>query len=418
MKKIFTLSAVAASALTAFAQQPNIVNEGSAQTFHDNAVIYMCAPGDNKAVDEVKGFDVNYLKSAYEELGIHFQNNDANNTNQLCIMQDYTDPETGAKFPAGYYYPTKVGGSRSYFGQNEGPTGVKNIKKMVFYWAAAGNVQFSSYLVREGGITVDNLSTGSPVTVENRYTMDPNCKMSFSVPEPTATYQTTKPDSETGEPIPVEKPIFSSKNYYNTMLDENGEPTTTWTTFVCTRPTKLTLDFTTPIPVDQIDTNLDFSNILDGDINVPYGHYEFALRDENGKDKAGNPIPWSADNVLQQGYKRAAYLLGIAFICGDEGAKTYYANINNSTDDDECYWEENAEAAHTPLAATDDPANNLVYSWMLTDDFKAFVQAHAGAGIQDLNADARQAQTYNAMGQKVQQAAGLCIRGGKLIYVK
>lgn len=417
MKKIFTLSA-AALAIAANAQTPDIVNEGVTQTLHSNLVVYMCAPGVNQAVDEPVGLNVEYIKSAYEELGINFQCNDASNTNQVCITKDYTDPETGATFPAGYYYSDKVGGSRSYFGKNEGATGLKNVKKMIFYWAAAGNVQFSSYLVREGGITVDNLSTGTTVTVENRYTMDPNCKIKFSVPELDGTYTTTRTNEE-GETFVEEKNIFSSNNYYNTMLDENGNPTTTWTTFACTRPTKLTLDFTEPIDVDQIDTNLDFSCILDGEVNVPYGAYEFAYRDENGKDKAGNAIPWSADNVLQQGYKRAAYLLGIAFVCGDENAQTYYANVSNSTDDEECYWEENAVAAHTELAETDVPAQNLYYSWMLTDEFKAFVAEHyQGAGISNVANDQQTEAIYNIFGQKMSQAKGLCIQQGKIVNIK
>lgn len=417
MKKTLTLS-VATLALAANAQvTPNIVNEGDAQAIHSNLVVYMCAPGVTETVADPQGMNVDYIKSAYEELGINFQCNDATNTNMVCITKDYTDPETGATFPAGYYYSDKVGGSRSYFGKNEGATGLKNVKKMIFYWAAAGNVQFSSYLVREGGITVDNLSTGSPVTVENRYTMDPNCKIKFSVPELDGTYTTTRTNEE-GETFEEEKPIFTSNNYYNTMLDENGNPTTTWTTFACTRPAKLTLDFTQPIDVDKIDTNLDFSSILDGDITVPYGHYEFAYRDENGKDKAGNPIPWSADNILQQGYKRAAYLLGIAMICGDDNAQTYYANVSNSTDDDECYWEENAVAAHTALAATDDPAANLFYSWMLTDDFKTFAQQHYTAGISNVATDTKSMITYNLFGQQMQQAAGFCIQNGKVVNIK
>lgn len=417
MKKLFTLSA-AALALAANAQTPNIEDDGVAQTIHSNLVVYMCAPGVTETVEDPVGLNVEYVKSAFEELGINFQCNDASNTNMVCITKDYTDPETGAKFPAGYYYSGKVGNSRSYFGKNEGPTGLKNVKKMIFYWAAAGNVQFSSYLVREGGITVDNLSTGTSVSVDNRYTMDPNCKIKFSVPELDGTYSTTRTNEE-GETFVEEKNIFSSSNYYNTMLDENGNPTTTWTTFACTRPTKLTLDFTEPIDVDKIDTNLDYSSILDGDVNVPYGAYEFAYRDENGKDKAGNPIPWSADNVLQQGYKRAAYLLGIAIICGDENAETYYANVSNSTDDDECYWEAQAEAAHAALAATDVPAQNLYYSWMLTDEFKAFVeQNYQGAGISSVAADADYEAIYNVFGQKMTKANGLCIQQGKLVNIR
>lgn len=420
MKKLLTLSAVVACAVSANAQKPNIETSEDklVQTLHSNLVIYECAPGATEAVETPIGLKKDITATAYEELGITFQSYEDNNTNQVVITQDYTDPETGAKFPKGYYYPAKVGGSRSYFASNlGGATGIKNVKKMIFYWAAgsSGGVQFSSYLVREGGTTVPNESTGTSVSEPARYTMDANDKIKFSVP-----YLDTKYTVKDEEGNDKEMLLYGTNgNYYYTMMDEEkNTPTTTWTTFACVQPLKLTLDFTQPAEV--LDGSIDVQGDLSGDIVIPYGHYLWEKRDDAGKDVAGDPITWSADNILQQGYKKAAYLLGIAFICGDEGASTFYANVSESTDDDEATWHTSAEAAHSDLVATDEPENNFYFSWMLTDDYKTFVKTKLAeaAGIHDIATTAKSSQSYNLAGQRSNAAQGIKIKDNKVIFCK
>lgn len=396
MKKIFTLFAFTAFACAASAQTPRIENNGVAQKINDNLVFYMCAPGDNKAVESPVGYNVASEMSGFEELGINFQCNDASNTNQVVVTKDYVDAETGAKFPAGYYYPTKVGGSRSYFGATAGATGIQNLKKVIFYWAATskGGVQFSSYLVKEGETIIDNKSTGAPVSLGNRYSMDPNCKITFTVPELEGTV--TIGDAQ--------KNLFTNDSYYNTLLGEDGAPTTDWTTFACVQPLKMVLDFTTPIAKEDIDKTLAHYGENVNELVIPYGNYVCALRDENGKDQPGDAIAWAADNILQQGFKRAAYLLGIAFVSGNDDAKTYYANISESTDEDEAAWHESAEAAHADFAAEDVPEHNLFYSWKVTPEFKAMVNAYYGGtdGIENINADVKASKAvYNIAGQQV-----------------
>lgn len=413
MKKIFTLAAAAMFACAANAQvKPNIENNGVAQKVNDNLVFYMCAPGDAQPVEvPTVGYSVNVEKTAFGELGVNFQDYNADNTNMVVVTKDYTDPETGAKFPAGYYYSAKVGSSRSYFGAAEGgATGLQNVKKVIFYWAATstGGAQFSSYLVKEGETMIDNLSTGAPVSLGNRYSMDPNCKITFSVPQPEGTVTVDG----------VENNLFCNNSYYNTTV-ENGLPATDWTTFACTQPLKMVLDFTTPIAVEDIDKTLAHYGENVTELNIPYGHYICALRDENGKDKAGDPIAWAADNIIQQGFKRAAYLLGVAIISGNENAKTYYANISNSTDDDECYWEEDAAAKCTPFAAEDEPEYNLFYSWKTTQEFRDMVKANytpVADAISSVAAAQNASVRYNLAGQQVSaNYKGVVIENGKKV---
>ena len=136
MKKIFTLLSVMSFALTVSAQKPD---QGDVQVLHNNYVIYMCAPGDAKAVETPTAYKVDSEKSAFEELGFNYQCYNADNTNMVVVTKDYVDEETGASFPAGYYYPAKIGGSRSYFASAADVSGLKNVKKMIFYFAAGSS---------------------------------------------------------------------------------------------------------------------------------------------------------------------------------------------------------------------------------------------------------------------------------------
>lgn len=413
MKKIFTLLSLAALAANVYAQAPE---KGSVQTMKNNYVFYMCAPGDNKAVDTPVGYKNASQVSAMEELGFNYSNYDSDNTNQVVLTRDYTDAETGAAFPKGYYYPDKVGDSRSYFG-SEGVSGLKNVKKMIFYFAATstGGVQFSSYHVKEGGCgsvpSDQNPTTGYTPGGANgvRCSMDLNNKIKFFVPQ--------------NEAVAADGTrIFTSadkdgvgSNYYCTALAD-GKPTPAWTEFACDQPLKLVLDYTQTS--EKFDSNYDFLTDKTGTITVPYGTAKVAKQDANGKEVAGDAIPWSADNILQQGYKKSAYLLGIAIICGDEGAKTYYANVSESTDDDEATWHESAEAAHTPFADTDEPANNLFFSWKMTPEMKQYIHDNYKPSADGISSVAvgqtPDAPAYNLAGQAVgKDFKGVVIRSGK-----
>lgn len=406
MKKIFTLLSVMLFTMTVNAQNPN---KGDVQELHNNYVIYTCAPGDAKVVESPVAYQVDKEKSAFEELGINYQCNNTGNTNMVVVTSDYLDAETGASFPAGYYYPAKIGGSRSYFASAADVSGLKNVKKVIFYFAAgsSGGVQFSSYFVREHENDVPAVSvpsdqsgnTYSP-SVKARWSMDLNNKIKFAVPENL---------TETADGVKI---FSSGNNYYNTLMVD-GKPSTDWTTFQCEKPCKLVLDLTKH--GDLYDGSYDFTKDLSGVVEVPYANANIAKQDANGKEVPGTNIPWSADNILVQGFKKAAYLLGIAFVCGDDNAKTYYANVSESTDEDEAKWHESSSAAVTPFAATDEPEYNLFFTWKTTPEFVSFVKANYATGISDITVNsAKKDAAYNLAGQAVNASyKGIVIKGGK-----
>ena len=405
MKKIFTLLSVMSFALTVSAQKPD---QGDVQVLHNNYVIYMCAPGDAKAVETPTAYQVDSEKSAFEELGFNYQCYNTDNTNMVVVTKDYVDEETGASFPAGYYYPAKIGGSRSYFASAADVSGLKNVKKMIFYFAAgsSGGVQYSSYFVREHpegpAVTVPSEQSGATYSpsVKARWSTALNNKIKFAVPENLAT---------TADGVKI---FSSGTNYYNTLMAD-GKPTTDWTTFQCDKPCKIILDMTKH--GDKYDSSYDFTDDLSGVVEVPYANANIAKQDANGKEVPGENIPWSADNILVQGFKKAAYLLGIAFVCGDDNAKTYYSNVSESTEDDEAKWHESASAAVTPFAATDDPKNNLFFTWKTTQEFVDFVKANYSTGISNVTVDSSaDAPAYNLAGQAVSASyKGVVIKGGK-----
>lgn len=373
MKKIFTLFAVLAATSSSFAQW-----NGDHTIFNvtKNYVVYTTCDSVAKYDPELEGF-------AMEDCNFPFKNNTSKNGNVIVLTKDYTDPETGATFPAGYYSPERQdapsGNSNGFFasGANSGMT---NVKKVIFYVVqssgSSNTAQFSSYY-EDDGEDASKIYTIVNKGQNHRFTRDLNNKIMFTVPG----YEAV-----------------------NTYLAD-GQPTSTWTTLKAERPFKIVLDFTkTAEYVDQKIQATDEENAA-AEIVVNYGNYFLASGGVSGETETnGKALTWdevqSKNYTLHQSYKRTFQLVGFAVISATEGAETTYASIADSSLEGDKFadWGPNNGPAYTPISEAEKTSGHY-FSDRYTEEYRQYLGTD---GIENIKADVKASKAvYNIAGQQV-----------------
>lgn len=241
-------------------------------------------------------------------------------TNYHVLDQDYTDPETGASFKAGTYSCLNSN-TEIKFKDEYNMLGLSNIKQVIFYLASQGQLQF--------------------------YAREYNDK--------------TEQDGEyiNFEGDPTNRKL---KSYYapgfSTPFEIDGAQS--WNEMHFTKPLKLIVDLTNAEGTDNETKNANLS-IKNGDnIEVVKSNLQFyeQVKDADGKVSQGtNLIPWTADNMYAFAFKKKAYVMGIAVICGTEGAEM--RTIDLSEEDPQ--WSNSATGINEVVKNTLN-TNNRIYS--------------------------------------------------------
>ena len=303
MKKIYTLAAAAlfsctlANAQTAYKLQNNfyfktcaVLPEGTHPIVEtvDGAEKVTCPEQDKITgiADKVAGAFLDADLTAFPLSG-----GTAAGTNYHVLEQDYTDPETGVSFKAGTYSclnsNTEIKLKDAYNEQ-----GLSNIKQVIFYLASAGQMQFYA---RE--------------------------------------YDGDKKDAEyfNYEGDPTNRKL---KAYEAPGLTTPIEGAAQWYEMHFTKPLKVVIDLTNAQGTDDEMTNANLQINKNGEnqevAKSLLQFYEQA-KDGDGKIIQGtNLIPWTADSKFAFNFKKKAYVMGFAVVCGTDGAT--YKSIDLSED--------------------------------------------------------------------------------------
>ena len=286
MKKIYTLAmmalvGVASANAQAFKLDRNYVLTTSMKVADGTTV----SPG--FAGDEIGGGCIDKISEAFldaEYNTLPISGGTAAGANYHILKNDYTDAETGIAFKAGTYACLNSN-TELKFKDTFNPQGVSNIKKVIFYLASQGQLQ--AYARQYTG-----------TSVENDY-----CHF---------------------EGDPTNRKL---NPYY-----APGFETTTWTEMSFNKPLKLVLDLTN----NQNGTTEELTAgtikmTMGGDtelVNMLYQFYEKATGPDGTSIIQGEKlIPWTADSKFVISFKKKAYVMGVALICGDADAKTAYLDI-------------------------------------------------------------------------------------------
>ena len=309
MKKIYTLAAAALLGCT-MASAQNV----SALKIQNNFYFKTCAvlpegthpivtptvqedgttkdvvtcPEEDKIKDVTNKVGGAYLDADYPTFPI--SGTVAGGTNYHVLEQDYTDPETGVSFKAGTY-SCMNSNSELKFKDDYNKQGLSNIKQVIFYLASAGQLQY--YARQYEGNDYENY-----VNFEG----DP-------------TNRKLKAYEAPGMTTPI-------------------EGVAQWYEMHFAKPLKVVVDLTNAQGTDDEMTNANLQINKNGEnqevAKSLLQFYEQA-KDGDGKIVQGtNLIEWNADRKFVFAFKKKAYVMGMAVICGTEGAT--YKSIDLSED--------------------------------------------------------------------------------------
>jgi len=256
--------------------------------------------GEGKSGNEVNGGMIAkigeaYLDADYNTLPI--SGGTAEGTNYHILNNDYTDAETGITFKAGTY--ACLNSNEEFkFKDTFNPQGISNIKKVIFYLASQGQLQ-----------TYVRQYAGTETEVINHFEGDPTNRKLKSYKAP-------------------------------------GFQTESWTEMYFNKPLKLVVDVTNNQngTVDEM-TNAGLEPNKNADdtevVNMYLQFYEQKTNPDGGYPLQGeNLIPWTADSKFVVAFKKKAYIMGIALVCGDDNATNKYLDITV----------ENPEWSDTPVS--------------------------------------------------------------------
>lgn len=287
MKKLFTLAIMALVGVTsANAQAFKLENNYVLTTctlLPDGTVVNsdLGTTGKEITAEMVAKIATAYIDAEYNTLPV--SGGTAEGANYHVLKSDYTDPETGVTFKAGTYACLN-----SYeeikFKDSFNPQGLKNIKQVVFYLASQGQLQV--YARQYSGTDVDNNY--------NHFEGNPTNRKLKSYKAP-------------------------------------GFQTETWTEMYFTKPLKLVVDLTNKQGTEDEMNNasLDVNkNSDDTEVVNSYLQFYDKATDADGKVVQGaNLIPWTAESMFVPAFKKKAYVMAIALICGTDGATSKYLDI-------------------------------------------------------------------------------------------
>lgn len=239
----------------------------------------------------------------------------ANGTNYHVLEQDYEDPETGISFKAGTYSCLNSNTAINLY-DSYNPQGMANIKQVIFYLASSGQLQFYAR-------QYEGTNTG------NDY-----CHFE-------------------GDPTNRKLKIYQAPGFSTPRTDAAQ-----WYEMHFTKPLKLIVDLTNAKGTQEEMTagNLE-PNKGGGDTEVVKAllqYYEKAYDADNNMIQGQNLIPWTADSKFAFQFKKKAYVMGVAIICGTEGAKTRTIDLS----EDEPKWSDPVTSGISSITTSEPAAKN------------------------------------------------------------
>ncbi len=331
MKRIYSLAAAAilgctmANAQTAYKLQNNfyfktcallpegthpVVTPGAGK---DGADLVEC-PEENKITgiaDKVAGAFLDADYTAFPLSG-----GTANGTNYHVLEQDYTDPETGATFKAGTYSCLNSN-SEIKLKDSYNEQGLSNVKQIIFYLASSGQMQFYAREYDGDKKDADYINfEGDPTNRKLK---------SYIAPEMTT-------------------PLEGSAQWYEIHF---------------AKPLKLVVDLTNAQGTEDEMTNPNLQINKNGEnqeiVKSLLQFYEQA-KDADGKVVASDKlISWTSDSKFAFNFKKKAYVMGFAVVCGTDGAT--YRNIDLSEDAPQ--WADSTTGINEVIKNVINPSSNI-----------------------------------------------------------
>ncbi len=452
MKKIFTLAFLCAFAIGSVSAQDG--NADKSYTLTKNRVIYLTC--DTMTIDPAYPEDTLYwnasmLQNPFNDAGMALNGMDATDWNyQVAFRNDYADPETGFMIDKGYYrgitlmettlglygtYQTLDGEEFDY------SAGYKNLKKAILYFVPLPNAKCASHGYN---FNHDRLPSNGG-RIEAQY-MNPDGTQKSNNAYRDATIGTTLVSGGTPCEVDAEHPEgLSYDEYYydlsNCPLNYSALDDDAFITgynaacITIDKPFKLSVDLTNALRSTRYDDQTEegkktefIKMPIDGleELEMTYyfaeandtwpfdrepteeevGSYTSATGYNLLTQKWGKKVNWSADTPIKIGIKRRLYLVGIALICGTEGAETEFFNAGDYNVVPE-FTTEQVAAFGNPVAG-EMPAD----PWA----DRRIGNAHGDQGISNAltNHERMSNEVYNLQGQRVSPThKGIVVSNGQ-----
>jgi len=287
MKKLFysialmALMGVTTANAQSFKLDKNYVLTTAMKVADGTVVVPEVKTGDEVNADMIGKIGEAYLDEYYTTLPI--SGGTAAGTNYHILKNDYTDAQTGITFKAGTYACLNSN-TEFKFKDTSNPQGLSNVKQVIFYLASQGQLQ--AYARQYEGTETETY---------NHF-----------------------------EGAPTNRKLKSYK--------APGFETTTWTEMYFNKPLKFVVDLTNRQDgtVDEMtNDNLEPNKNADDTevVNMYLQFYEKAFDADNKMIQGDKLIPWTADSKFVVAFKKKAYIMGIALICGDDNATNKYLDI-------------------------------------------------------------------------------------------
>ena len=383
MKKIFTLIACSAFVSTmAFSQQIGYKIDKNYVVYMTNDSLTAYTQGSLDEGGDGDDFaDDNQLNQAFSTVGFPYTMGGNGNANLQCLTKEYTDSETGAFFPAGYYHVHRTNSQEKF--TNAIHSGLTHCKKIIFYYGVGGQGQFSATM-RKSEDKGDG--TFSLVTLTN----DPNRKLS--------NYQCDGVSWGTATNFSAENYLKKADGVTDSLATDGSH------LFKANEATlqsfdkifKLTIDYTNASGTETETTTSDYTRKANADDNSEFT-FKYNFTPAADKTYSG----YNPENILAVGYKKAGYLLGVAFISNDNNAETVYMNVSDGMG---ASWsKDNAGAFGTLFNEKAAPDYYEKYNYFFSDRYYGNeIPALGGVGINDIKTDANVTieAIYNVYGIK------------------
>lgn len=421
MKKIFTLCV--ASALCATSMADNYATKlDKNMVFYftnDTTMIQPVIIEDEDTGEEIEVLQETFwmgtsMAPAFKALNLPLKDASSTKLNYVVTTRNnYKDAETGFEMPAGQYRGIFVDGTMDFTGYDKNENfmvGYQNIKSMVLYfvpiptaWKSDNSISHQDYPTgrvqarymsleagAEGGGTI--LSNQAYREAHMNETADP---LSGDDQNIKGTHLLNfERDAENPKLVTIDQPYkltFTLNNekdgsdYEGLFASDSGDD---WVVYDGVKKSEF---------ANFICENETTEGVIDyffADINTtrPYTKNDVYSSCATGYDcyanKWGEKLPWSPETIIQLQVKKRMYLVGMALVCGTEGAASQFVNTSDLKN---AAWQDSAVA----------------------------YGVHGEQSIEAVSNDSQaSSRIYNLQGQQLQNAKGLCIQNGKITYIK
>lgn len=246
----------------------------------------------------------------------------ANGTNYHVLEQDYEDPETGVSLKAGTYSCLNSNTAINLY-DSYNVQGMSNIKQVVFYLASSGQLQFYARQYK-------GTDTGADY-----------CHFE-------------------GDPTNRKLKSYKAPGFSTPRTDAAQ-----WYEMHFTKPLKLVVDLTNAQGTTDEMTNANLEPNKSADdtevVKALLQYYEKKTEVVDGKEtivQGENLIPWTSESKFGFQFKKKAYVMAIAIICGNENAKTRTIDLS----EDAPQWSDGNSDGISSITTEETMGNGAMYN--------------------------------------------------------